>query len=92
MVFVIIKNSVNNQEAYLPLARSFAADARCDAGCLAMDVLIQPEDRKHVTFVSRWEDVSDFEAHCAGSTFAKHIPGMAPYYEGGTDSIYEIVG
>lgn len=91
MVFVIIKNNVNNQEAYLTLAKSFVADARCDAGCLGMEIIVQPEDRRHVTFVSRWEQRSDFEAHCAGNTFAKHIPGMTPYYEGGTDSIYEIV-
>ena len=92
MVLVVIKNNVNNQEPYLALARQFAADARCDAGCLGMEVVVQPEDKHHVTFVSHWEAKSDFVAHCEGRTFAKHIPLMAPYYEGGVDSIYEVVG
>lgn len=91
MVLVIIRNQVNNQEAYLALARQFVADSRCDPGCLGMEIAVQPEDKHHVTFISRWEEKSDFEAHCEGSSFAKHIPVMAPYYEGGVDSIYELV-
>lgn len=91
MVLVIVKNQVSNQAAYLALARQFVADARCDAGCLSMEIAVQPEDMHHVTFISRWEEKSDFEAHCAGRSFAKHIPVMAPYYEGGVDSFYEIV-
>ncbi len=91
MVEVIIKNKVNNLEAYLPLAKNFASDSCCDAGCLGMNVLIQPEDHEHVIFVSQWECKSDFEAHCNGSTFKRHIPLMSQYYEGGTDCIYEVV-
>lgn len=91
MVLVIIQNQVNNQEAYVALAKKFVADARCDAGCLSMELAVQPEDKTHVTFLSHWEEKSDFEAHCAGTTFAKHIPLLAPYYEGGTDHFYEIV-
>lgn len=91
MVEVIIKNKINNMEAYLEIAKRFVADASCDAGCYDMHLLIQPEDKEHVTFISRWEQSSDFEAHCAGSVFKKYIPLMAPYYEGGTDTFYEVI-
>ena len=48
MVAVIIKNKVTDLEAYLPLAKAFAADASMETGCIEMKVYVDPED----TFIS----------------------------------------
>ncbi len=90
MVLVITKNRVKDREGYLPLAKAFAADAAQDRGCRMMDVCVEPETEDEVVFVSKWEAKEDFQAHIQGEAFRKHIPGMAPYYESGTDTIFEI--
>ena len=90
MVAVIIKNKVTDQEAYLPLAKAFAADARMETGCIEMKVYVDPEDKEHVYFITKWEAKSDFENHVKGEVFAKHIPQMGQYYVSGTDSILEL--
>jgi len=91
MVVVITKNQVKSRAEYLRIAKKFVSEARCDAGCLGMQILTREDEPNHVTFISRWEKKSDFEAHCAGSSFAKYIPQMAQYYEGGTDTFYDVV-
>lgn len=90
MVLVITDNRVNDREAYLPLAKAFAADAANDRGCHGMEVCVDPEIKDRVVFLSRWETKADFEAHVQGKSFAKHIPGMGPYYISGTDTFLEI--
>lgn len=91
MVVVITKNQVHDRDDYLKIAKLFVSEARCDAGCLGMQILTEPDDSNHVTFISRWEKKSDFAAHCAGSSFAKYIPQMGQYYEGGVDTFYDVV-
>lgn len=90
MVLVITKNTVKDRDAYLPLAKAFASDASHDRGCLMMDVCVDPATVDEVVFVSKWEAKEDFQAHVQGGSFQKHIPGMAPYYAAGTDTILEI--
>ena len=90
MVLVITKNTVKDRDAYLPLAKAFASDASRDRGCLMMDVCVDPATVDEVVFVSKWEAKEDFQAHVQGESFQKHIPGMAPYYAAGTDTILEI--
>ena len=90
MVAVIIKNKVTDQEAYLPLAKAFAADGSKENGCIEMKVYVDPADKEHVYFITKWEAKSDFENHVKGEVFAKHIPQMGQYYVSGTDTILEL--
>lgn len=90
MVLVITKNQVSDRKSYLNAAAAFVRDARCEAGCLGMQMVYRDEEPDMVAFVSKWEQKSDWEAHCQGSTFARHVPAMGPYYMGGTDSFYEV--
>lgn len=89
MVLVITDNRVKDRDAYLPLAKAFAADGANDKGCHEMNVYVDPEVENRVVFVSKW-DARRFSCACAGESFAKHIPGMAPYYESGTDTFLEL--
>lgn len=90
MTTVITDNTVKERETYLPLAKAFAADAtQNDKGCHGMEVLVDPEKEDRVVFISKWDSKEDFLAHVQGATFAKHIPGMGPYYVSGTDTFLE---
>lgn len=90
MTTVITANKIKNRDAYLPLAKAFAADtAANDKGCHGMEVLVNPKSNDEVTFISRWDSQEDFLAHVQGETFAKHIPAMGPYYVSGTDTFLE---
>ncbi|HHV11264.1 MAG TPA: antibiotic biosynthesis monooxygenase [Clostridiales bacterium] len=91
MTLIITRNQVNNREAYIKLAKAFAADARHDKGCRDMKVCVDEKEADYVTFVSLWDSKEDFAAHCQGQTFAKHIPGMGLYYAGGTDTFLEVL-
>ncbi len=91
MIAVITENKVRNREAYLPLAKAFAADAANDRGCLGMEVYIKPGEPDKVVFLSRWESKKDFQAHVEGPSFSRHIPGMGAYYIAGTDTFLECV-
>ena len=83
MTLVITENIVSNREEYLKLARAFAEDGRNDKGCHGMEVYLDPEKTDTVVFVSTW-DAKDL---VQGPSFAKHIPGMAPYYVSGSDRV-----
>lgn len=91
MVAVIIDNTVNNVEAYLPLAKAFAEAGSKDKGCIEMKAYVNPEQKDHVFFVTKWESKEDFENHVKGPAFAKYIPQMGPYYVSGKDTILELV-
>jgi quinol monooxygenase YgiN len=91
MTLVITDNRVKDREAYLPLAKAFAKDGAHDKGCHGMTVYMDPEISDRVVFVSKWDSKDDFLAHVQGSSFAKHIPGMGPYYISGTDTFLELV-
>ena len=89
MILVITNNEVTDAAAYLPLAKAFAAEAAHDKGCHGMRVYKDTEKENHVIFLSWWDSKDDFIAHVQGPSFAKHIPGMAPYYVSGTDTFAE---
>ncbi len=91
MTIVITDNCVNDTAAYLPLAKAFVEDAGNDKGCHGMKICTDPERPDHVVFLSRWDSREDFMAHVQGPSFAKHIPGMSPYYVSGTDTFLEEV-
>ena len=90
MIIVITDNRVKDREAYLPLAKAFAEDGSHDKGCHGMQVFTDPEQADRVVFLSRWDSREDFLAHVQGTSFAKHIPGMGPYYISGTDTFLEV--
>ena len=90
MVLVITDNRVKDRDAYLPLAKAFAADGANDKGCHEMNVYVDPGVENRVVFVSKWDAKEDVLAHMQGESFAKHIPGMAPYYESGKDTFLEL--
>ena len=89
MIIVITDNRVKDREAYLPLAKAFAEDGSHDKGCHGMQAFTDPEQADRVVFLSRWDSREDFLAHVQGPSFAKHIPGMGPYYISGTDTFLE---
>ena len=91
MTLVITDNKVKHRDAYLPLAKAFAEDGSKDRGCYEMNVYADPEVLDRVVFLSKWNSKEDFLAHVQGSSFAKHIPGMEPYYVSGTDTLLELV-
>lgn len=91
MTLVITDNKVKDREAYLSLATAFAEDGARDKGCYEMQVYADPEVNDRVVFVSKWESKEDFLAHVQGPAFAKHIPGMGPYYISGVDTFLELV-
>ncbi|MCD7868344.1 MAG: antibiotic biosynthesis monooxygenase [Clostridiales bacterium] len=93
MVLVINDDRVTDVEAYLPLARAFAAEAVSqDKGCLSMEVLTDPAVPGRVVYMSRFESREDFEAHAKGATFAKHVQIFGKYFLPASDTIYEIQG
>jgi quinol monooxygenase YgiN len=91
MVLIITDNKVTDRDAYLPLAQAFARDVALDKGCHEMNVCVNPDISDRVVFVSKWDSKDDFFAHVKGPSFAKHIPGMAPYYVSGTDICLDLV-
>ena len=72
MVLVITDNRVKDREAYLPLAKAFAADGSNDKGCHEMNVYVDPEVENRVVFVSKWDAKEDFRA---GRVICKTYPG-----------------
>ena len=91
MTLVITENTVKERNTYLKLAKVFIEDAKNDKGCHGMEVYRNPEKPDCVVFTSKWDSKEDFLAHVQGSSFAKHIPGMGPYYVSGTDTFLELV-
>ena len=63
MVLVITDNRVKDRDAYLPLAKAFAADGANDKGCHEMNVYVDPGVENRVVFVSKWDAKEDFLAH-----------------------------
>lgn len=90
MTIVITDNRVTDRAAYLPLAQAFVEDAKHDRGCHGMQICTDPEQADRVVFLSEWDSKEDFLAHTQGAAFAKHIPGMGPYYVSGTDTFLEM--
>lgn len=91
MIAVINDDRVTDVEAYLPLAKAFAADAvKNDKGCLSMEVLTDPLTPGRVLYLSHFETKEDFENHAKGATFAKHVEKLGKYFISASDTILEV--
>jgi quinol monooxygenase YgiN len=91
MIVVINDDRVSNVEAYLPLAKAFAADAAAnDKGCHSMEVLADPKIEGRVVYLSHFATKEDFEAHAKGETFAKHVKLLGKYFISASDTILEV--
>ena len=89
MVVVINDDRVTDVEAYVPVARAFAADAVAhDEGCISMEVLVDPEVEGRVLYLSHFESEEAFRAHAAGETFRKWLPELGKYFISAKDSIF----
>ena len=72
MVVIINDDRVTDVEAYLPVAKAFAADAVAnDEGCISMEVLVDPKTPGRVLYLSHFE--SAFPETRAGGD----VPEMA---------------
>lgn len=77
MVVVINDDRVSDVEAYLPVAKAFAADAVAnDEGCISLEVLVDPAIPGRVVYLSHFESEEAFRKHAAGATFQKHLPEL----------------
>lgn len=91
MIVVMNDDRVKDVEAYVPVAKAFAADAVAnDKGCISMEVLVDPEIPGRVVYLSHFETKEDFDAHAMGPTFQKHLPNMAPYFISAKDTFFEV--
>jgi len=91
MVVVINDDRITDVEAYLPLAKAFAADAVAnDKGCRSMEVLTDPAVPGRVVYISHFDSEEDFKNHAAGETFKKHVVGMAKYFVSASDTILNV--
>ena len=61
MVVILNDDRVTDVEAYLPIARAFAADAvKHDEGCISMEVLVDPKTPGRVLYLSHFESEEAF--------------------------------
>ncbi len=92
MVVVINDDRVSDVEAYLPVAKAFAADAAAhDPGCISMEVLVDPAVPGRVLYLSHFESEEAFKAHAAGATFQKHLPELGKYFISAEDTILNVI-
>ena len=74
MVVIINDDRVTDVEAYLPVAKAFAADAVAnDEGCISMEVLVDPKTPGRVLYLSHFESEEHFRKHAQGETFRKWL-------------------
>ena len=91
MVAVINDDRVSDVEAYLSIAKAFAADAvEHDAGCISMEVLVDPGVPGRVLYLSHFESEDAFKKHAAGSTFQKWLPELGKYFISAEDHVFEV--
>jgi len=91
MVVVMNDDRVRDVEAYLPVAKAFAADAvKNDKGCISMEVLVDPKIPGRVVYLSHFESEEDFRAHAQGATFQKHLPELSRYFLSAEDTIFQV--
>ena len=91
MVVVINDDRVTDVEAYLPVAKAFAADAVAnDEGCISMEVLVDPKTPGRVLYLSHFESEEHFRKHAQGETFRKWLPELGRYFISAEDHIFEV--
>ncbi len=92
MVVVINDDMVTDVEAYVPLAKAFAADAvKNDKGCISMEVVVDPATPGRVLYISHFETEEDFKRNAMGETFQKHVGELGKYFVSAKDSIFTVV-
>ena len=93
MVVIINDDRVTDVEAYLPVAKGFAADAVAnDEGCISMEVLIDDKIPGRVLYLSHFESLEHFQKHSQGATFQKWLPELGKYFISAEDHVFEVVG
>ena len=91
MVVVINDDRVTDVEAYLPVAKGFAADAvKNDDGCISMEVLVDPDTKGRVLYLSHFESEEAFRNHTQGATFKKWLPALGKYFISAEDHVFEV--
>ena len=91
MIVVINDDRVTDVEAYLPVAKGFAADAvENDDGCISMEVLVDPDTKGRVLYLSHFESEEAFRKHAQGATFQKWLPELGKYFISAEDHMFEI--
>jgi quinol monooxygenase YgiN len=91
MVLVINDDRVSDVEAYLPIAKAFAADSVAnDEGCISMELLVDPKVPGRVLYLAHWENEEAFRKSTTGATFQKWLPELGKYFISAEDHIFEI--
>ena len=88
---MINDDRVTDVEAYLPIAKAFAADAVLyDEGCISMEVLTDPKTPGRVLYLAHWESEDAFKKNATGATFQKWLPELGKYFVSAEDHVFEI--
>lgn len=91
MVVVINDDRVSDVEAYLPIAKAFAADAvKNDEGCISMEVLVDPKIPGCVVYLSHFESEEAFQKNATGATFQKWLPKLGKYFISAEDTVLTV--
>ncbi len=91
MVTVINDDRVTDTEAYLPVAKAFAAETvEKDEGCISMEILTDPGTPGRVLYLSHWESEALFRKSVQGETFKKWLPELGKYFLSAEDHIFEV--
>jgi len=91
MVVVINDDRVTDVEAYLPIAKAFAADAvEHDEGCISMEVLVDPKTPGRVLYLSHFKSEDAFQKNATGPTFQKWLPELGKYFISAEDHVFEV--
>ncbi|MBQ9064620.1 MAG: antibiotic biosynthesis monooxygenase [Blautia sp.] len=91
MVVVINDDRVTDVEAYVPIAKAFAADSvKNDEGCISMEIITDPATPGRVLYLAHWESEEAFKRNSTGATFQKWLPELGKYFISAEDKIFEI--
>ena len=91
MVVVINDDRVTDVDAYVPVAKAFAADAvKNDEGCISMEVLVDPGTPGRVLYLAHWTSEEAFRKNAVGPTFQKWLPELGKYFVSAEDHVFEI--
>lgn len=91
MVVVMNDDRVTDVEAYVPIAKAFAAESvKNDEGCISMEVLTDPNTPGRVLYLSHWTCEEAFKKSVTGATFRKWLPELGKYFISAEDKIFEV--
>jgi quinol monooxygenase YgiN len=91
MVVVINDDRVSDVEAYLPVAKAFAADSAAnEEGCISMEVLVDQKVEGRVLYLSHFESEEAFLKSTQGAIFHKWLPELGKYFISAEDHVFEV--